>query len=154
MTMRMYDIALFIFIFQLCLGLVKTMDLDAIAGTGMSSDICIAKDSNGVCTQSVTPEEYAQMQSSNVEAMSSKMQESSISIQAVFSWFNVVFMAVVNGIPTILDFFINATVGIYLILTAMGVPTLFATAIQSMVYLVYFIGGMQYWIGRSMREYQ
>jgi hypothetical protein len=139
--MRVYDIALFIFIFQISLGIVKNI---GITSAGLS----------GVGISGQSAEAYALQQTSQVKGLSEQGQSEGINLQAIFSWFNAAFKFVVNGIPMVINFIWDMFAGIYVILTALQAPVWFALSMQALVYLIYTVGLLQYVIGRSFREYE
>jgi len=139
--MRLYDIAFFIFLFNIALGIVS--DLGVIpANIG----------SIGIGGQSATS--FASSAPNNFVTALNTAQNQGISIQAVFSWFNVAFQLLMLIISPLINLFYYILLGTKELLVLVGVPDYIAWTLQALVWFIYAMGISQYMAGRSFREYQ
>ena len=140
--MRIYDIVLFVFLFSLALSVVKDLNLFGnVENVGVNSPYV-----NGQYQYVWTQEELK-----NVGRISNATSE--VNIQAVFSWLNAFYQFALLAIPRIVIIFFNATIGVYWLIQAIGIPEPFALTLATAIYFIYIIGMYQMFSSKSFREY-
>lgn len=152
--MRIYDIILFLFVFNLALATVKNLN---IVGSGIGvnpGEICTSWSDAGICLSTVPATTWSERVQSKPSELSGSVTNIGISFEAVFSFLNAVYAFVFKGIPLFLDIFWSATVGVYWNMIAVGIPAALAVPLSAIVYFVYGIGLLQFMFQRSIKEYE
>lgn len=135
--MRIYDIALFVFIFNLSLGIMNQMNV--------SSSYSIQP------VENLNLEKITSYRNSATESMS---QSSNILSDAV-NFITESVELVITGVPMIIGCIWDATIGFKTVLeTLLGVPSILAIPLWIIVNLIYFIGIAQLITGRNIKDYQ
>lgn len=151
--MRLYDLAMFVFCFNLAISYVNGTITPAFNTTDIPYN-------PGWMGTGFNSAETMENQSTEVKDMFTPPKEEKednflgIDLQAVFSWFNALYYYAVTAITKVSTFLWGATIGIKQQLTVLGVPESIADILQTMMWTVYFLGMVQYGIGRSFREYE
>jgi hypothetical protein len=134
--MRIYDIALFIFIFNLALGMVNEMGIVSPKynknPAGNYNMIQIQADQEDLMVKT-------SQQSSNIVTDAINFVEDSIKLVTV-------------GVPMLLKSLWNATLGLYGLLTSFGVPSTLAMILWTVCNFVYLVGAYQMFTGRSVKD--
>ncbi len=136
--MRFYNIAMFIFIFNLVMGFVTELGLtdagiESIEGWG-------GDDIRGGA------EELGEIIGENQEGLFSEL-----------NWLVENVRLVVQGMSTLVKALANATIMFPIMLTTVSngmLPTTLIAIMTAMVWFVYFAGIVQFTVGRSFREAQ
>lgn len=139
---RVWDISLFLFIFNLSLGFVSGLGI--LNGFNYS----------GVEYGGVSADVFANNSLNDLGMSVNKINPETGSLPAGFSYLNAAYQFIIVGIPTLFSIIINVIAGIYLIMTTIGVPAGFAFMIQTIVWIIELIGLWQLFTGRSFREQQ
>ena len=136
--MRFYDIAIFIFIFNLCMGFVTELGItkasaDSISGWG-ESDI-----------------------KAGIEDISSTVGENQGGMFSELNWLVENVRLVVQGLTILLKTLGNATILFPIMLKTISngyLPDSFISILTILVWFVYFAGIVQFVLGKSFREAQ
>jgi len=139
--MKIYDIVLFVFIFNLSLSIVSELGLlEAYVKPNY--------------IQGMTYGEYVSKEMSDFKKVSEQATKQAVSPQAVFSWFNLVYYFVIVGIPKIINILFYSTVGVYPLMRIIGIPDVLALPLSSIIYFIYVIGLYQMLTKSSFKDYE
>lgn len=139
--MRIYDVVLFVFIFNLSLGIVANL---GTVGAGASSSYVAGS----------TSESYINSQANSIASIGEAPTAQAVNTQNTFSWFNAAYQFVMLGISKIISIFWDSTIGIYWMLTGtLHVPIVLALPLSLLVYFIYTLGLLQLFTQRSFKEY-
>jgi len=140
--MRIIDIALYLFIFNLAIGITNNMinnfsELNLLSGV-TKYQINIGNSENLV---------------SETRAAGQSISATETSLEAVFSFFNTVWKGFIVVVPMIIDFIYNIALGIINFGNIMGISLIITVPIQLIVWIIYGIGFAQWISGRGFKEY-
>lgn len=139
--MRAYDMVLFVFCFMLAASLFNQISGSMGFGTTIASGTI---NINGQNTSSYVD--------NLVDTSNTVSNTSAIDTSSSFNWFGAVYQFVFIGIPMVVNVLFQTTVGIPFLLNDLGVPTPLTVILSTACYFIYFLGIMQWWTGKSMRD--
>lgn len=144
--MRVVEIALFLFIFNISIGLVNSM-IVTFPELGILSSV----------TKDMPETSYAESTAGEVTAAGAAVAGTATDVVGqVFNWFNIVWRGFIILIPTVISFISNIVFGISTFITILiPLPEIYILAwtLQVIVWAIYAIGFMQWISGRGFKEY-
>lgn len=138
--MRIYDIALFVLIFNLSLSMFNQLGVFQV---GVSSPYIAGKTIN----------EWAMEKKETVGKIVEGGSSEKINPEAVLSWFNAIYKFTINAIPEFFQMIYDATIGVYPLLLTLGIPKVLALPLATITYLVYTAGLLQLFMRTGVRDF-
>lgn len=138
--MRIYDVAFFMLVFNLVLGMMSEIGFGGYAPSELGV--------GGKATREYINETVRPIPGS----LASSDQSTGVNPTETFSWFNLIYKSIVNGIPMVLNVFFSVVSGGYTAMRNLKIPDPIALTIASIVWFIYAMGFIQLMWGRSTRE--
>ncbi len=142
--MRMYDIALFVFLFQISLSIVYNLN---ITNTTMPVGL------NSGYLDGIPIDTWARTEAEGIAPLANSPTSTAVNTQDVFSYLNAFYQFAILAIPKMASFLFNATFGLLPMMTALGMPDIIALPLTTIVYIIYVVGFYQIFSKSSMKEY-
>lgn len=138
--MRIFDIAMLVFMFNLALSVVNGLGITTI---GLSGNALNGNEPNSWVSQEM----------SNIGTIAATPTSKGIDIQALFNYLGAFYQLALLAIPRLVIIFFNSTIGVGFLLMALGVPPVLAIPLWAAVEFIYFIGFYQMFAKSSFGEY-
>jgi len=144
--MRMYEIALYLFMLNAAIVIADTAIFPNIAGMDVGTS---------AHTNWIDPANQYNY-TDDVNDWGNKIQKEGSGSTGLFTWFNTMYMGFVLALKTIISFFSSMFLGVYIfIVTTFGSDNpgiiIMAATLQGAVWLIYSIGFFQFVSGRDFR---
>jgi len=139
--LRIYDIVLFVFLFNLSLSIVNEL---GITQAGVTSHAINGMDEN----------QWVINEAENTKNIGTEPTSTGVNLQAVFSWMNAIYQYAILAVPKAISVLLNSTIGVYPLLITIGVPNIIAIPLSTAVYFIYIIGAYQMFSKTSFKDYQ
>lgn len=153
--MKIYDIVLFIFLFNLSLGIVN--DITPYLGIDVETNpgyYCLEWDESGNCVSSVGAKAWVSDESGGPSSLVRDVSDTAVNPEATFSWLNAIYAFVFKGIPAMVRIIFSATIGVLPLMLSLHIPVIVAAPISAVVYLLYTFGLYQFILDRSIKNYE
>lgn len=150
--MRIYDIVIFIFIFNMSLSMVSQIGL--VGDKVIIENICAERDDSGLCIRTEKVATYVNEKSGNAQNVVEDVTGSDVDSTQEQSFVNAVYAFIFMGIPMIVGMLFESTILVYPMLLNVGFPKVLALPISTIVYVIYIFGVIQLIADRSMKSYE
>jgi hypothetical protein len=142
--MRMYQLALFTFLFVLSLSIVSESGMFSNYGVGIKSVQIHNQDAVDFSSGFV-------QESGKVVTTTG---ESGVSSDPNFSWYNAIYQFIFVGIPKFIEIIFYTTIGIPILLQGLFIPSGLAWLISGAVWFIYTAGMLQFYMDRDVKKYE
>lgn len=142
--MRMYQLALFTFIFVLSLSIVSETEIFTPYGVGITN----------IQIHNQNAVDFSSGFVGTSGNVISAAQSGSVDTEQTFSWFNAVYQFVFIGIPKFIEIIFYTTLGIPILMQSLFMPQGLAWILSGGIWFIYASGIIQFMIDRDMRRYE
>lgn len=145
--MRAMDIAMFVFVFNLALGMSNSIMAMMLPGYSITNI-------TGAMPQNMTAEQYNSYYYEKINETTIDMNAQENIFTAAFSWFNVIWKGFIMMLTYLVDFLFGLTSNVKNLCDMFLIPDFISLPLQAIVTFVSILGFIQIIMKMSFREQQ